>query len=127
MLTDTTFWVDLLHERARKTGPRPAHAFMAAHRAFLLRVSLVTWGELAEGFPAPDGLEWLLRGVHVLAVPKQIAWEASRIQRERAAQGLRLGENDCWIAATARAWGMPVVTRDGAFARVPRLRVAAYG
>jgi predicted nucleic acid-binding protein len=127
MLTDTTFWIDLLQERAGRTSEsRPAYDFLARNRAYTLRVSMITWGELAEGFREAGGLDWLLRRVRVLALPRQIAWEASRIQRELGAQGLRLGENDCWIAATARAWGMPVVTRDEAFKRVPRLQLAAY-
>jgi len=125
VLTDTTFWIDLLLERrGRQRGA--ASAFIARHRAFDLYVSIVTWGELAEGFPEPAGLEQLLRGVRVLPLPRQIAWEGSRIQREMTAAGQRLGENDIWIAATARAWGYRLVSRDTAFVRVPRLHVVHY-
>jgi len=59
-------------------------------------------------------------------LPRQIAWEASRIERELARTGARLGENDNWIAATARAWGLRLVSRDIAFQRVPRLNVLRY-
>ena len=100
--------------------------FIARHRAFELFVSIVTWGELAEGFPEFDDLDRFLRGVRILMLPQQIAWEASRIQRELAETGGRLGENDSWIAATARAWGQRLVSRDNAFARVPRLIVVGY-
>jgi predicted nucleic acid-binding protein len=125
MLTDTTFWIDLLEER--RSGQRGrVGGFIAQHRAFELFVSIVTWGELAEGFPEFDGLDRLLRGVRILMLPQQIAWEASRIQRELTETGGRLGENDSWIAATARAWGHRLVSRDNAFARVPRLRVVSY-
>lgn len=125
MLTDTTFWVDLLHERqARQRGP--ASLFIAQHRAFELYVSIVTWGELAEGFPEHGELRRFLGGVRVLALPQQIAWETSRIQRELAAVGARLGENDSWIAGTARAWGHRLVSRDEAFTRVPHLHVVRY-
>ncbi len=125
MLTDTTFWIDLLEER-RENRRGGARAFIARHRAHEIYVSVVTWGELAEGFENYSGLERLLRGVRVLMLPQQIAWEASRIQRELALIGGRLGENDSWIAATARAWGQRLVTRDDAFERVPRLRLARY-
>ena len=125
MLTDTSFWIDLLEEQ--RDGRRgPACVFITQHRAFELCVSIVTWGELAEGFRQFGDLDRFLRGVRILMLPQQIAWEASRIQRELAEVGGRLGENDSWIAATARAWGHRLVSRDHAFARVPRLRVVRY-
>jgi predicted nucleic acid-binding protein len=125
VLTDTTFWIDLLEERARvQTGP--ATRFLSIHRSHILRVSIITWGELAAGVQIPAELTALLNRVRVLALPIQLAWEASRIDRELSRTGERLGENDNWIAATARAWGMPLVTRDTAFRRVPRLRINAY-
>ena len=125
VLTDTTFWIDLLQERGENPRGR-ATAFIAGHRSHELYISIITWGELAEGFEDYRGLEVLLRRIPVLMLPQQIAWEASRIQRELAQTGGRLGENDSWIAATARAWGQRLVTRDDAFERVPRLRVARY-
>ncbi len=125
MLTDTTFWIDLDAERHRgRVGP--ATRFLAAHRAGQLMVSVITWGELAEGFTDPGELGKLLFRVRVLPLPQHVAWEAARIARELAASGGRLGENDNWIAATARAWGMRLVSRDTAFGRVPRLRVVSY-
>ena len=42
------------------------------------------------------------------------------------AMGEQLGENDKWIAATARAWGFRLISRDRAFERVPRLHVLRY-
>lgn len=57
---------------------------------------------------------------------RQVAWEASRIERELSARGERLGENDNWIAATARAWGLRLVKRDNAFDRVRSLNVVRY-
>ena len=125
MLTDTTFWIDLLRER--RDGQRgAAHEFIAAHRRFTLEVSIITWGELAAGFSEYGDWARFSSGVRVLMLPRQIAWEASRIERELAQVGGRLGENDNWIAATARAWGLRLVSRDGAFERVPRLSVVRY-
>ena len=125
MLTDTTFWIDLAEERAGGQAGR-AHRFMTLHRSQSLEVSIVTWGELAAGVNAPQELDRLLRRVRVLMLHRQVAWEAGRIERELAARGTRLGENDNWIAATARTWGLRIVTRDAAFRRVMRLRVVAY-
>ncbi len=127
MLTDTTFWIDLARERQGQAGQaRPAHRFIATHRAHSLEISLVTWAELAVGFEVSAPLDHLLRYIRVLGLPRQIGWEASRIERELRQQGQPLGENDTWIAATARTWGLPLVTNDDAFDRVRRLRVIRY-
>ena len=125
MLTDTTFWVDLLEER-RDSQTGSASRSLAAHRPLALEVSIVTWGELAAGFRSPDALDHLLSKVRVLHLHRQVAWEAGRIERELAAHGGRLGENDNWIAATARTWGLRLVSRDRAFSRVPGLNVVRY-
>jgi predicted nucleic acid-binding protein len=37
--------------------------------------------------------------------------------------GLRMGVNDSWIAATALVLGVPVVTQDAGYVRVPGLDV----
>lgn len=125
MLTDTTFWIDLAEERER--GERGgARQFLANHRAFSLEVSIVTWGELAAGVNSPSELDALLRRVKIVHLHLQVAWEAGRIERELAERGRRLGENDAWIAATARVWGLRLVTRDNAFTRVPGLTVVRY-
>jgi tRNA(fMet)-specific endonuclease VapC len=125
MLTDTTFWIDLAQERARHQAG-PAHHFLAHHRAHDIQVSVITWGELAVGVESPAELDRLLRRIRTLGIPLHVAWEAGRIQRELQFTGAILGENDLWIAATARAWGMRLVTRDRAFTRVSRLNVIAY-
>jgi predicted nucleic acid-binding protein len=125
MLTDTTFWVDLLEERA-DGAEGPAHDFLARNRSHALRVSLVTWGELAAGVETSRELFELLNRIRILPLPLHVAWEASRIDRELTRSGQRLGENDNWIAGTARAWGLRLVSRDAAFRRVPRLRVVQY-
>ena len=68
----------------------------------------------------------LLRRIRIVHLHLQIAWEAGRIERELTARGQRLGENDNWIAATARAAGFRLVTRDRAFERVPCLQLLRY-
>jgi predicted nucleic acid-binding protein len=131
MLLDINFWIHLAEERGRHASAQPsdrgpAHRFMAAHRAAPFAISMITWGELAVGFQSAFDLDRLLRQTKVLSLLKQVAWEASRIQRELQQIGWQLSENDNWIAATARCWGIPVVTRDAAFGRVPRLRILTY-
>ena len=125
MLTDTTFWIDLLRERQRgQLGP--ATDFVRGHRVHRLSMSIITWGELASGFARIDELERLLRRVTIHFLPLQVAWQASRIDRLLLASGERLGENDNWIAATALTFGLRLVSRDEGFQRVPRLRIVTY-
>lgn len=131
MLTDTTFWIDLLEERvARQKGQRrknePASDFMARHRPFRFHVSIITWGELAESFADYAALNYFIRGVHILPLPRQVVWTGSRIQRDLGSTGHRLGENDSWIAATGLAWGKRLITRDKRFSDVRRLTVVKY-
>jgi predicted nucleic acid-binding protein len=125
MLTDTTFWIDLLRER-QLAQMAAANAFLARHRTEPLSISVVTWGELAVGVEHSRDLEQILRRINIHFLPLQVAWQASRIDRELALTGERLGENDNWIAATALTYGLRLVTRDEGFRRVPRLRVLTY-
>lgn len=56
-----------------------------------------------------------------------MAWQASRISRLLIRTGLHLGDNDVWIAATALAYGLPLVSRNARhFSRVPGLTLAEY-
>lgn len=125
MLVDTTFWADLERERRQGRWGAAGH-FINQHRSHELRISIITWGELAVGVGTVTELERLLSGVRVLMLPRQVAWRASRLQRQLATAGGELGENDNWIAATALTWGLRLVTRDDAFRRVPGLRVVGY-
>ena len=64
---------------------------------------------------------WVRCGVNRVSLGVQ-----SFVERELARTGSRLSENDNWIAATARTWGLRLVSRDEAFTRVPRLDVVSY-
>jgi predicted nucleic acid-binding protein len=47
--------------------------------------------------------------------------------RTLRSQGVRIGDNDIWIAATAREAAEPLVTRDvDRFRRIPGLDVRSY-
>jgi hypothetical protein len=55
---------------------------------------------------------------------REVAWEYSRIFRFLRQNGMLIGTNDLWIAATAVAFSMPLVSRNVMeFLRVPGLRV----
>jgi predicted nucleic acid-binding protein len=97
-----------------------------------LAVSVVTLAELRAGVLAARDLEArdrrlttyaFVRGLDLLPVDGDVA-EAWAILRVRLRdQGLAMGVNDAWIAATAIALGVPLVTQDAGFDGVPGLEV----
>jgi len=54
-------------------------------------------------------------------VPESAGDAYANIKRTREQQGLRLDENDLWIAATASTLGATLVTRDSDFSSVEGL------
>lgn len=54
--------------------------------------------------------------IEMLAIDAAVAAEWARLRVHLAETGRRLNVNDLWIAATATANGLPVVTQDGDFA-----------
>jgi predicted nucleic acid-binding protein len=97
-----------------------------------LAVSVITIGELRAGVLAARDLETRDRRLATLTAALALApvpvdddvaaaWARLRVQLRDL--GLRMGVNDSWIAATALALGVPVVTQDEAYVRVPGLEV----
>jgi tRNA(fMet)-specific endonuclease VapC len=62
----------------------------------------------------------------VLPASRAIADEYGRLKAELWDSGTPIGENDLWIAATARAHRLRVLTSDRDFAAVPDLSVANW-
>jgi predicted nucleic acid-binding protein len=87
-------------------------------------ISIVTVGELRAGIlSAPDiqsrdrrlcTLE-RITGTAILSVDRRVAQTWAGMRAYLAASGERVSGNDLWIAATAAATGMPVVTQDRDF------------
>ena len=117
LLLDTSFLVELEREIATRSRG-PAVSLLAARRARPVAISIVSWGELAEGFADPQRLDAFIGRFRVVQLSRAIAWRAATLQ---ATLPRRLGENDAWIAATALAYEATLVGRERAFARVPRL------
>ncbi len=97
-----------------------------------LGVSMVTVGELRAGVLATNSAETRARRLETLTEalsfdpvpigePVATAWAELRIALGDA--GRRMPVNDSWIAATAIALGLPVVTQDDDYDDVPGLDV----
>lgn len=126
---DTTFLIDLQNERRGRGEPKGATSFLAAHQSTELLLPSVARGEYLEGFDDPDGDEAqaLVSVLRPLDVTAKVARVYAEVARSLRAAGRLIGTNDLWIACTARAAGVPIVTRNADhFGRVPDLDVIDY-
>ena len=128
LILETTFLIDLERELARGENG-PAQRFLAAHAAYRLFITPTIAGELAAGTSLADRARWegFLSPFRVLPITGDVTWEYGRASRYLRQNGAMIGGNDLWIAATALAHGVPVVTRNARhYRRVPALEVKGY-
>lgn len=113
-LVDTSVFI------ARETG-RPLDESMLPDE---LAVSVVTIAELQAGVLAAEGIENRDRRLRTLTaalsldpipVDDAVASEWARLRLLLRDTGQRMPVNDSWIAATAMALDVPVVTQDNDF------------
>lgn len=87
-------------------------------------ISIVTVAELRAGVLAAPDIESRDRrmvtlervaGTAILPVEARVARAWAAMRAYLAASGRGVGANDLWIAATAAAHGIPVLTQDGDF------------
>lgn len=63
----------------------------------------------------------------ILLLPDRSTSERyGQVKAELAGMGRLIPDNDIWIAAMARQFDLPLVTRDGHFAAVPALKTLAW-
>ena len=125
MIADTTFLIDLERERSiGRTGP--AMRFLARNRANPIRITVISVAEVAAGFDTNAEARVFLATFSVVRLFPEAAYEAASVERELAAVGAGLGENDNLIAGMARYFGEPLISNDAAFRRVRTLRVLTY-
>lgn len=93
-------------------------------------VSVITYGELRAGVLAAAELSVRSRrlttlqtvaDLNPLPIDSAVADEWARLRVLLAAAGAKVNVNDTWIAATALAHGVPVVTQDADFDVLARL------
>ncbi|MEQ8842305.1 MAG: type II toxin-antitoxin system VapC family toxin [Acidimicrobiales bacterium] len=121
-LADTSVFI------ARETG-RPLRVEALPDE---LAVSIITIGELRAGVLAAESVETRDRRLTTLTaalrldpvpVDDAVAREWARLRVQLRDSGQRMPVNDSWIAATALALDVAVVTQDDDFPQVPDLRI----
>jgi tRNA(fMet)-specific endonuclease VapC len=128
LILETTFLIDLEREIARRQEG-PAQAFLAARATQSFFITPTISGELAAGASLDDRSRWedFVAPFQVLPCTRDVCWEYGRAYRYLQENGLLIGSNDLWIAATALAHQAAVVTRNVKhYRRVPGLSVAEY-
>ena len=128
MILDTTFLIDLEREMMKKT-PGKAMKFLKDHPGDVMRICVITLGELSEGYAegSEKELQEMTAPYDIVEIGKETALIYGRFSRAQRAAGCRIGDNDLWIAATARELDEPLVTRDdGHSARVSGLTILTY-
>jgi predicted nucleic acid-binding protein len=128
LILETTFLIDLERELAGNvTGP--AHAFLEAKATHSLYITPTIAGELAAGTSLGNRRIWVefIAPFRLLGCNKDVCWEYGCAYRYLQDNGLLIGTNDLWIASTALAYAVPVVTRNAKhYRRVPGLLVEPY-
>jgi predicted nucleic acid-binding protein len=120
LLLDTSVLIELERELAEdRVGA--VRAFLGRNKAEELACSTITVGELAAG-KNEIAVRVFLRRLKKISVSEPIAYQAAALDRIQRAKGLRLGENDTWIAATALHYSATLVHGDGDFERVASLK-----
>jgi predicted nucleic acid-binding protein len=120
LLLDTSVLIDLEHELADgEVGA--VRTFLGRHLGDTLACTTVTVGELASG-GEEESVRFFLRRLRKIPLSESVAYRAGALDRDLADRGVRLGENDNWIAATALLYSATLVHVDGDFRRVPGLK-----
>ena len=128
LILETTFLIDLEREHLRGVSTGAVDFLVKEERTRLYLPAIVA-GELAAGASMANRSKWeaFLAPFFLLPVTPDVAWEFGRAARHLRGVGQLIGTNDLWIAATALANRMPVVTRNVEhFRRVPHLEVETY-
>lgn len=128
LILETTFLIDLQRFAARKKAG-PAGNFLEHHDKCPLYVTFTIAGELAAGMSMKDRAIWeeFLRPFYILPWNLDVSWHYGNLYGYLSENGMLIGGNDLWIAATALAYEMPVVTRNVRhFQRVPNLTLVPY-
>ncbi len=127
MLFDTNFLI--AYQRGTKDVPRRrAHEFLASQpKDAAFYISRIAWMEFVAGFETSAAALPYLHKFTVIEVDGLIWWDASRVVRALGLRWKKIGAADSIIAATALAYGLPLVSNNARhFGEVPRLDLRQY-
>lgn len=128
IILETTFLIDLQREVGKKKVG-PAQKFLERQADSLLYITFTIAGELAAGISMRDKARWedFLRPFYILPWTTDVSWEYGGMYRYLSENGLLIGTNDLWIASTALAFQIPLVTANiKHYRRVPGLKLIPY-
>jgi len=128
LILETSFLIDWEREHSRGRHGRTL-TFFEKHEDARFYVSFTTAGEVAAGKSMASRETWeaFLAPLYVLPSTPDVSWESGRVYRHLQKNRQLIAANDLWIAATALAYRMPIVTDNVAhFERVPDLDVRKY-
>jgi len=129
LILETTFLIDLERERNR-SEPGIAHELLQGRQDCRLFITHTVAGELAAGKSLSERSRWreFISPFRILDHGPEVDWQYGKTFRYLQENNCLIGRNDLWIAATALAYQLPLVTRIGEhFRRVPDLEIVAYG
>ena len=128
LIVDSSYLIDLEQEILGRS-PGAAHRFLERHQKESLYTTFTASGEVAAGYELGERPAWerLMAPFKVLDWTPEVSWQYAQIFRYLQGVGLLIRANDLWIAATALAYEVPLVTADlKHFSRVPGLSVRSY-
>lgn len=128
LIVESSFLIDLEREHGR-AKPGTAIEFLEANEGARLYLTFTVAGEMASGVSPANRAKWesFLGAFYVLQSNAEVCWRYGHLYRFLKDNGRLIGGNDLWIAATALAYNMPVVTKNlEHFKRVPGLEVEGY-
>lgn len=128
MILETTVLIDLEREAGRG-AEGPAHRLLERHGTDDLYITFTIAGELAAGTLPERRQAWeeFVAPFQILSCNREVSWRYGTTYRFLKSNGLLIGSNDLWIAATALAHGMGVATSNVRhYRRVPGLSVLTY-
>jgi len=128
LILDTNVIIAAEREARRGVGGS-VDQFLTRRAGETFFITFTIAGELACGQSATPRRDWerLYRPYPVLPWTLEVSWHYGELYRALAAQGKLIGTNDLWIAATALANDLGIVTNNREeFSRVPGLAVVSY-
>ena len=131
VIADTCFLIDLQREERRKQREGKAHTFLLKNDVLDSRFQQLPGESSSPVLTAGGDSHPVVARIAPSIRFENIGIETTRvwakISRELTLSGNLIAANDLWIAASALASGLPLVTRNVAhFERVPGLQLLTY-